>query len=390
MHGRLKVLMVGNLPIDVTSIKGGVEAAIINLFCGFSERSDITVLHAAFTDEVQKETEVNFSDNVRIIFLPLKSKYPLLEYFMNRGILRRLIARESPGIIHVQESSPHLLRFLGIPRANIVVTQHGIMKEELRYVRGIKSKAKFLFKYLVERYFFPSFRNVIFISKYNRALFNSRLEHEAHIYNPVNPVFFAHFNSGGNVSNAIIYVGVISRRKNIRLVVEALNVLRKRGICYALHVVGDFKGDDPEYKKEIHEMVRSYGLGDQITFHGWLKQAQILDVYDKCSYFILPSQQETLPISIAEAMAMGKVVMSSDVGAVSELFDNMQTGFLFERNDLDALVQLLERFYKNPLTSDQLVKIRNIAIARYHPTEVARRTVEFYQQVVSSTKAAVA
>src|SRR5688572_5267024 len=132
MSRRIKVLMVGALPLDLQSVKGGVEAAILNLFAGFSLLQDLEVVHISFVEDLKSRTEVAFAPNIKIIFLPYKIRIRLLDYLINKPALKQVISEEAPDIIHIQESEPHLLRFLSFKKENIVVTQHGIMREELK------------------------------------------------------------------------------------------------------------------------------------------------------------------------------------------------------------------------------------------------------------------
>lgn len=379
--------MVGALPMDLRSVKGGVEAAILNLFSGFSHFPDVEVLHLSFVRTQSIPLEIHFAPNVRICFIPFKSRYRIVDYFVNKSELKKIIKEEAPDIIHIQESEPHLLRFLTLPKERVVVTQHGIMREELKYASGLKTKLKFLFKALVERYIFPSFKNVIFISNYNRKLFTGGLKKETHIYNAVNPIFFDHQPQVKPSRASTIYVGVISRRKNLCIVIEALHLLKQKGIKFTLHVVGWYKEQDLDYENEIVELMKQYDLADQVRFHGWLPQKDILKLYDECATFILPSLQETLPVSIAEAMALGKTVIASDVGAISEMFENQVSGYLFKKNNLKDLMELLESLYLgSQLTENRSQMIKEIATKKYHPLENANRTLAFYREVLSANK----
>jgi glycosyltransferase involved in cell wall biosynthesis len=375
---KLKVLMVGGIPSDLQSVKGGVEAVILNLFAGFSHLPDVEVAHIAFDKSESKCRIVQYAEQVKVYFVPFRSRFPLVDYLINQKILRKIIGDEKPDIIHIQESEPHLLRFLNYSKQNIVVTQHGIMREELKYAKGLQDNLKFLFKTLVERFVFPRFKNVIFISHYNKKLFIGELNFSKVIYNPVSLVFFKERPQTKPEANSIVYVGVINRRKNIRVILEALHQLKQEGLMYHLHVVGGYK--EEAFESEVNSWVKEFGLAGQIIFHGWRKQEEILNVFDQCEYFVLPSKQETLPMSVAEAMALGKIVMASDVGAVSEMFENKITGFLFERDNVGELVGLLKGFSSN-VNPDIKDQIKKEAIEKYDPIEVAKETVGFYRMV---------
>ncbi len=87
-------------------------------------------------------------------------------------------------------------------------------------------------------------------------------------------------------------------------------------------------------------------------------------------------------MSVAESMALGKIVIATNVGAVSEMFHDKSTGYLFQRDDLNQLVQLLMELHPrtNPTRKEQ---IRSEANDKYNPVEVARRTVDFYRSVIN-------
>jgi glycosyltransferase involved in cell wall biosynthesis len=170
------------------------------------------------------------------------------------------------------------------------------------------------------------------------------------------------------------------------MLIEALQLLKSKNIIYELHIVGAHKENELAYNNEIASLIEKYDLSKQITCHGWLKQEEILKVYDKCTCFVLPSLQETLPISLAEAMALGKTVVASNVGAVSEMFKEKVEGYLFKRNDVNELVSILESIYTNQeVKRDYSALIKKTAIEKYHPLKNAKMTADFYKDILWQT-----
>lgn len=376
----LTVMMIGALPVDLNLVKGGVEAVILNLFRGFRDLPFLRVVHVAFTKEVSQPKEVQFAPNIVIHFLPFRVPVELVDYAINDGKLKEIISVEKPEVIHIQEITPHLLRFLRYSKERIVVTQHGIMREELKYASGTGQRLKCLFKAYVERSIFPLFKHVIFISKYNQDLYPPRPVHGVQIFNPVNPIFFETDDGSQLRPNTLVYVGVLSRRKNVKIVIEAIADLKQRGKEFTLHVIGGFK--DAGYEREVLEVVRTRNLSENVIFHGWMKQEQIREIYRQCPVFVLPSLQETLPVSIGEAMALGKVVVASDVGAIREMFTDGTSGFLFRKNDRDDLERVLDALHQHPDLGQIGQRARQEAIEKFHPSLIARRTIEFYREVI--------
>lgn len=377
----LKVMQFGTLPLDLTQVKGGVEAVILNLFAGFSKRTDIELLHVSYTQEADAVQEVQVYTNVRVVYLPLKYSNELLDYFFNKKEFQRIKQLFKPDIFHIQETSPQLLRFIADAKQAIVVTQHGVMKEEIKYNPGWKNQLKFRFKILIEDHVFTRFPNIVFISNYNKKYFKGSCTNAVQIYNPVNPVFFD-IASSDTPTFSLLYIGVINRRKNLSLLLQALADLKRDGVNYTLHVVGGYK--ELAYKPTIDKIVEDNNLVADVTFHGWLPQTEIIKLYRECNVFVLPSSQETLPVSIAEAMAAGKAVVATNVGAVCEMVDEGATGFLFERYDRAALVGILKNLSGNARLINQLGEAgRDRARQLFDPEKVVHQTIDFYKHILS-------
>jgi len=372
------ILILGDLPLDINDIKGGVESVIRNLIDGFDGMPDIQLYIMTYSRDINESKILKYSANIELIYVPYRVNIDIIDYFINTGYLKQVVAKKQIDIIHVQGATPHLLRLLRQKRDNIIVTQHGIMLHEYQHVKGMARKLKFLFKIFIENCYFPLFRHVIFISNYNQKLYKGDPSTQITLCNPVNEIFFS--DNEFVCSQSIMYVGAINVRKNLMGILEALQVLKSRELYFNLNVVGGFQ--DAKYKSIVMTYIEENELTDQVTFHGWLKQNAIHKLYKKSSYLILNSYQETLPVSISEAMSMGKIVLASDVGAISEMFEPNESGFLI--SDSDSIVKTLMRLH-NDLQLQQKISRNAIKVAEdyYHPLKVANLTGLYYNQVIN-------
>ena len=378
----MKILMTGLLPTDLKEVKGGVVSVILNFLEAYSRVPGVHVTHLSFNEDIKSPVTTYYSPTVTIRYVPFRTRIALFDYLLNREVLLSIIRSEAPDIIHIQEVTPQLFRFLFLNLNRTVVTQHGIMREELKTAIGWKRKLKGLFKVQVERFVFPLFRNIIFISDYNRKLFNGRPVNQAIIFNPVNRIFIESAPGAGD-RHSMLYVGVINVRKNLRLVLQAISQLRSAGIEYRLHVVGGYK--DHSYKQIVDRLLVELGVSDLVTFHGWMQQEDILTLHSACSIYVLPSTQETMPVSIAESMATGRVVIASAVGAIGEMFTDRHSGFLFPKNDLERLCSILTDLHQDPaLLESVAAHARREALEKFHPDAVVDKTLSFFDAVIAS------
>jgi glycosyltransferase involved in cell wall biosynthesis len=376
----MKVLMIGNIPCDLQSIKGGVESAIINLLGGFAKLDSIHVIVISFHKSLRSSTSFPFSKNIEIFYFPSTRIKLWSVLFYQRKHINKIIQEFHPDLIHFQGSGPRMLSLLGVPRSTIVITLHGIMKEELKYQMTLFNKTKLLFKSLVDKFYLPHFRHFIFISRYNRNQVQFTCAAEVIIPNAISSLFFE-ITGKNEFSHRMIYTGAINRRKNLMLALKALHELKQRGKVFTLDVVGGTK--EPVYKKQIDHFILENNLTDIVRFYGWTSQHTIRELMQQADILILPSRQESLPVSVAEAMAAGKVVIATRVGGTGEMITHAETGFLFEKDNPEQLVSILEGLYNNAVEISRIgTNASRVARERYKPENVANKTLMFYNSVL--------
>ena len=231
--------------------------------------------------------------------------------------------------------------------------------------------------------------NFIFISSYNlnyvRSNFN--LDNKINfrkIYNPVNKIYF-NKNTDKKKYNTLYFIGEIKKRKGIHDLLAALSELKKKGIIYYLHVIGDFK--EIEYKNEINKQIENGALNEQIVFYGWRTPNEIINIINEFPIFVLPSYQETLPVSVAEAMTLGKAIVATDLPGIQELIQNECNALLFPKGDIKELENILRDIYLKEEQINSLGKsVKQIANELFHPAKIVNETIEFYDDIIRKNK----
>jgi len=384
----MKVVLISSLPRDLNSVKSGVDAVVINLIKGFELYPEVSFLIISI-GKSDHEASVKYADNITIHYLRKKSLFGgILNYYLfdARKAVQKIILEFKADIVHMQGASPMLFCLRGLCKKKIVITQHGIMAEEINYQNRRFDKLKFWVKKLVERYYFPKFRNYTFISNYNRVFLEQLKGDQQYkgelIYNPVNPVFFD-LKTHDTFHNRIVYVGVINSRKNLLCLLRAIQGIKNKTDKLKLDVIGGFK--DEAYKNKILQFVRENNLQDDIRFLGWKSQPEVLELYKKVDLFVLPSLQESLPVSIAEAMAAGRPVIAADVGGVTEMISHEESGYVFRSNKSIELGTYLMRFCNGDVSYSEFAKnAREEAVKKFHPRNVAAQTIEFYKTILEN------
>jgi len=119
-------------------------------------------------------------------------------------------------------------------------------------------------------------------------------------------------------------VGNVNRFKGYTYFVQAAKRIKETTGPVKFLVVGRKLGTDGGYWEQLQQLTRQEGLEDDIIYTGFREDtAAVMAILD---VFVLASVLESCPLVVLEAMAMQVPVVATDVGAVSELVLDGQTG----------------------------------------------------------------
>ncbi len=134
-----------------------------------------------------------------------------------------------------------------------------------------------------------------------------------------------------------LYVGRISREKNLDLLAAAFRRLLAQGV----KVRPLFVGDGP-YAATMKELLPE-GL-----FVGSLHGETLATAYASADFFVFPSTTDTFGNVVIEAQASSLPVIVSDVGGPKDLVGHERDGLITKALDLDALTQAMKRLIVEP------------------------------------------
>ena len=145
-----------------------------------------------------------------------------------------------------------------------------------------------------------------------------------------------------NTRPVILGVGRLVELKGFHTLIEALALLRNRGINAQCFIAGE----GPE-KKRLQRLVEQLGLQDAVYLPGRLMQNDLREYYKRADVLVQPScvreYQDNIPVVLIEAMAMTIPVVSTNISAIPELVRDGETGLLVEPENPQALAGALER-----------------------------------------------
>jgi len=131
-------------------------------------------------------------------------------------------------------------------------------------------------------------------------------------------------------------------RKNVELLLRAFGRVRSEHARLRLVIAGD------EPTPDTRQVAARLGLGESVTFPGYVPADDLVALYQRATLFVFPSLQEGLGISAEEAMACGLPVVSTRSGGPEGLVQDRVTGLLVPNNDEAALAQAIADLLRSP------------------------------------------
>jgi glycosyltransferase involved in cell wall biosynthesis len=154
-----------------------------------------------------------------------------------------------------------------------------------------------------------------------------------------------------------MFVGRLSRDKGLGTLLEALSEVGDPPFLVA--------GEGPA-KDDLMNTARSIGL-ENVRFLGWQEPTRVRELIRRSRYHVVPSLwEETANLGAMEALAAGRPVIASDIGAVPELVRG-GAGFVVKPGDSQALAASIRRLLKGDELCREMGR-KALAFAHAHLT----------------------
>ena len=142
----------------------------------------------------------------------------------------------------------------------------------------------------------------------------------------------------------ILFIGRLDDSvKRVSAIITAFQQVAAKFSDIDLLVLGTGK-DEMKLKQQAAKQVP-----ERIRFYGWVtKDEEKVRLLNIAECLVLASKREGFPTVVGEALACGLPVVSSDVGAISDLVIEGKTGWLFTPQDDEALLSRLLFVAENP------------------------------------------
>lgn len=309
---------------------GGAENDVISLSQGLRERGEnVEVLSG--NGEFSKK--INHGQIINNLKLP-DTQNTLLHMFRSFFIIRRILKLNDMEIINPQSLPLAISCFLAVKtikncKTKNVVTIHMISSLKLykysRILNHITSAVIVESKCEKDRLIKGGVSEKIISIIHNCV--------DPRIFDPSKIFYKDELFTSLNIPSTAVLFGVIARlspEKGHQYLIKAFSIASQKNPNIWLVIVGG-----GPLRGILEKLVTDLNLTKKIIFLG--PRLDIPLILSGLDVFVLPSLIESLPLSIREAMAMGKPIISTWVGGIHEAVIDDENGLLVNPGDSDAL-----------------------------------------------------
>ena len=146
--------------------------------------------------------------------------------------------------------------------------------------------------------------------------------------------------------NYICSIGRPSYQKNIEMLIETINYIKKSIINIHLVIIGTGL-PSTFFQTRIESLINEYNLENNITLIPWIKREDVLKIIRESVLYLSSSRYEGLPYAILEALSCSKPCIVTNVDGNNDLIIENYNGFLVEVGDSKGMAKKVMEIMNN-------------------------------------------
>ncbi|MFW5682576.1 MAG: glycosyltransferase family 4 protein [Phycisphaeraceae bacterium] len=187
----------------------------------------------------------------------------------------------------------------------------------------------------------------------------------------------------GVASDALVVciAALLEPRKNHRLLLQAVEETRRRGVAVELLCAGS---GSAEHEASLRGLTDSLGISQAVH---WLGHVDPLPVYHASDVVALPSTLEGFGQTVVEGVFAGALpIRSPSAGARDQIVDG-ETGYLIDPHDASALASLLVELAADVEKRERIARAARRCMEQLFTIEALRdRTLEVYRLAIKERR----
>lgn len=180
----------------------------------------------------------------------------------------------------------------------------------------------------------------------------------------------------------VLMLANLSQHKGQETTIRAVAALKQRGIDVLCWLAGNERGGTTTYQEYLRKFIVDRGVEDRVRLLGFHNNP--VELLHAADYFLLPSTNEGLPLTILEAQATKVPVLASSTAGIPETIRDGETGFMIEPHDIEGYAACLERMIHAPELRRQITeKAYQFVVSEHSWKTFCNRLWELYQELLA-------
>ena len=183
----------------------------------------------------------------------------------------------------------------------------------------------------------------------------------------------------------ICHEGALWFNRGLKLIVEALIILKTTYPNFKFRIIGDVFGKEREYLKS---KIKENNLQENIEITGWLSYNNVPKSLADCSIGIITNTEEKRNTLAGPAnklfnyMTLGLAIISVDLPATTQIIQEINCGIILQKRDAPFLAQELIKLLNDKTTLSTLQQKSIIAAEeKYNCESEAYKLFQFYRSL---------
>jgi glycosyltransferase involved in cell wall biosynthesis len=166
-------------------------------------------------------------------------------------------------------------------------------------------------------------------------------------------------------------------QKGLDILLKAMpHILKEHDVV--LNIIGD--GPLLEYYKRLS---KELAIDKHVRFLGFIEYSKMPEYYSASDLFVFPSRRESFGLVLAEAMASGLPVVSTNVTAIPEVIKDGETGILVPPNDPEKFAKAVNSLLNDPQRMREMgIKGRERVKEYFTWDKVAERAIRYFEEIL--------
>lgn len=175
-----------------------------------------------------------------------------------------------------------------------------------------------------------------------------------------------------------LYLGTLEPRKNISAIIEAYALLREKQAIRQKLVLAGGKG---WLYDEIFTKVQQMGLEREVLFPGFVSDKDQVLWYQAANVFVYPPLYEGFGLPVAEALACGTPVVTSNVSSLPEAGNDL--ALCVDPSDTSALADAMYQALTDQALQEKCQTLAPVVAQKHSARTMVEQTIEVYAQAVA-------